>query len=70
MTLSSNNTGRMRRLTFFAAGHAEGGEGGDGGVYPFYRLYQLSLSRFGKTSERFAVRPILTTTNKLIKEEN
>ncbi len=48
MTGSSNNTGRMRWLTFFAAGHAKGGKGGEGGVYPFYRLYHLSIDRFGE----------------------
>jgi hypothetical protein len=34
MTEPSENIGRVRWLTFFAAGHAEGGKGGEGGVYP------------------------------------
>ena len=69
MTGSSNNTGRMRWLTFFAAGHAEGGKGGEGGVYPLHRLHHLSLGRFGKMSQQSAGRPILITANKLKNEE-
>jgi hypothetical protein len=65
MNHPSENIGRVRWLTFFAAGHAEGGKGGEGGVYPFHRLYHLSIGRFGKMSPRSAGRPISITPNKL-----
>ena len=69
MTGSSNNTVRMRWLTFFGVEHFEGGKGGEGGVYPFHRLYHLSLGRFEKMSKQSNRHLILITTHKLKKEE-
>ena len=65
MTGSSNDTGRVLWLTFFTAGHAEGGEGG---VYPLtgFTTFHSADSEKCRLS---AARPISTTTINLKIEE-